>query len=463
MAKEKTKWCCKECGYETQKYAGMCFGCKKFGTLEESKYFTGPETKSSKTISQTSNKKSVRLDDVSEAGGDDATFSSGMQEFDRVMGKGITVGSLTLLGGSPGLGKSTLLSSVSETIANNVGTVLYVSGEESEKQMKKRMSGRMNIKNVNNFRVLYTNDMKTIEDEALDVKPVLMIVDSINTIGDQGINGDPGDLSQIKHCTNRLMAIAKGHNITTIVVGQVTKDNEIAGPKKLEHMVDTVLFLEGEKYSDLRLLRVNKNRFGSDQELGVFQMREEGMVEIPNPSEYLLANRPDNASGSAVICVSDTRPLLIEVQALVSTPPTQNVPPRRVTEGFSRNRMNMLTAVLERKAGATDLTWKDIYVNVVGGLDVEQPGADLGIAMAIYSSNMDKPIDSGTVVIGEIGLAGEVRQVSKIEQLVREAEKVGFTRCIIPLSSYERLKDKVSTMKLVPIKNIQEAIQSLFS
>lgn len=463
MAKEKTKWTCKECGYETGKYAGKCFGCNQFGTLEEERYFTGPETKSSKTITSQSKKRSVKLDEVSIEGGDDPTFSTGIAEFDRVLGHdGVTVGSLILLGGAPGLGKSTLLSSVCEHVSLNVGEVLYISGEESEKQMKKRMQGRMNIASHDRFRVLYTNDISTIEEEALRIAPHFLVVDSINTIGDRSVNGDPGDPSQIKHCTNRLMNIAKEHGITTIVVSQVTKDNEIAGPKKLEHMVDTVLFLEGEKYSDLRLLRVNKNRFGSDQELGVFQMREEGMVGISNPSEYLLANRPKNASGSSVVCVSDTRPLMIEVQALVSTPPTQNVPPRRVTEGFSRNRMNMLTAVLERKAGATDLSYKDIYVNVVGGLDVDHPGADLGVAMSIYSSNKDVIIPDGTVMIGEVGLAGEVRQVSKIEQLVREAEKVGFTTCLIPASSYERVRAVVSTINLKPVAHIREAVHTLF-
>jgi DNA repair protein RadA/Sms len=460
---KKSKFVCKECGYETYKAAGKCFGCGTFGSLREESYFTGKEkeTKSSKTIS-TNNKKAVYLHEVNE-GFVEQGFSSGIGELDRVLGGQITEGSLVLLGGDPGNGKSTLLSKVSDNVSKSE-KVFYASGEESEYQLKKRMQGRMKMSATNNnFKILFSRNLDEIETEALEYHPKLMILDSINTIGDPMVAGNPGDISQVRHCINRLMNLAKEHGITIFIIVQVTKNGDIKGPKELEHMVDTVLYLEGEKYSDLRLVRCRKNRFGSDMELGVFRMAEEGLIEVPNPSEYLLANRPEDSSGSGVVCISDTRPLLIEVQALVSTPVVPGTNPRRTAKGFSRNNLSILTAVLERKCNSRELSAKDIYVNVVGGMDVEEPGADLGVAMTIYSSNVNKVIDSSTVMIGEVGLAGEVRPVSRIEQLVREVHRVGFKQVIVPMGSFEQLKKlQTEDFLITPVRNLNDCIKVLF-
>ncbi|WP_088362803.1 DNA repair protein RadA [Bacillus cereus] len=458
--KKKTKFVCKVCGSETYKFGGKCFSCGEFNSLEEESYFIGQEkqTKSSKTIKKT-NKKAVSLNEVEE-GVIEKGFSSNISELDRVLGGHIVEGSLVLIGGSPGNGKSTLLSKASDNVASS-HKVLYASGEESVHQIKKRMT-RLNIESKENLKLLYSRDIDEIEEAALEIKPKLMILDSINAIGDSNISGDPGDIAQIKHCINRLLTLAKENGITIFIISQVTKDNEIAGPKKLEHYVDTTLFLEGEKYSDLRLLRVLKNRFGSNQEIGVFRMVDEGLIEVPNPSEYLLENRPKNASGSGVICISDSRPLLIEVQALVSPPVFQNAFPSRTSEGFPHNRLKILTAVLERKCGARELSAKDIYINVVGGIAVKEPGADLGIAMTIYSSNTNKIIDQDIVLIGEVGLAGEVRPVSKIEQLIKEAERVGFTKAIIPRGSLSQLSNHSLKIDLTPVSDLNECIKLLF-
>lgn len=462
MAK-KTKFVCKECGYETYKIAGKCFNCSAFGTLKEEEYFTGKdiEKKSAKTITS-NNKKALYLDEVSE-GVLDSGYSSRIGELDRVLGGQITEGSLIILSGDPGNGKSTLLSKVSENVSQE-RNVLYASGEESESQMKKRMQGRMKMSSDNKkFKIIFSRNIEEIEKETLEFDTKLLILDSINTVGDPLIGGNPGDISQVRHCINRLMNLAKENGITIFIIVQITKNGDIKGPKELEHMVDTVLFLEGEKYSDLRLIRCIKNRFGSSMELGVFRMAEEGLIEVPNPSEYLLANRPTDSSGSGVICISDTRPLLIEVQALVSAPVIPGTHPRRTSKGFSRNNLNILTAVLERKCNARELSAKDIYVNVVGGMDIEEPGADLGVAMTIYSSNINKVIDSSAVMIGEVGLAGEVRPVSRIEQLVKEVERVGFKNVIVPMGSYEALKKFQTTVfTITPVRNLNDCINILF-
>lgn len=461
MSKKSTKWVCKECGNEAVRYQGKCFACGEFNTLEEQTYFTGKEskTKSSKTIATTM-KKSVRLDEV-EDNYLEKGFTSGVKEFDRVCGGKITEGSFILIGGQPGQGKSTLLSTVSYNVSKH-HSVIYVSGEESENQMKKRLTTRMNIKTNDNFKILFTNDIENIEVESLDVKPKLLIVDSINTIGSKDIAGDPGDLSQMKHCTARLLKLAKDNGITIISVSQVTKDGDLAGPKKVEHMVDTVLYLEGDKYNDLRIVSVKKNRFGSDNEVGVFQMVSEGLKEIPNPSEYLLKNRPIGSSGSSVVCISDTRPLLIEVQALVSIPTFENSNPRRTSEGFSRNRLNLLIAVLEKHCNLKDLSFKDVFLNVVGGMSVKEPGSDLGVAMSIYSSIKNQVIPSDTLFVGEIGLAGEVRPATKIEQIIKEAERVGFKQIVIPAASHDVAKKAANKITLLPVRSLHETINRIF-
>jgi len=457
--KEKTVFACSNCGNETAKWSGKCFACNEWNTLVEQVDYTAKSAKGAKTIITDGNLKAKSLSEIEEV--QYKTIKTGMGELDRVLGDGLVHGSLVLISGEPGYGKSTLLSQVSSFISDHNGIVLYCSGEESESQIKKRMEERMKLF-PKNLKILHTKDIDIIEQNVNELKPVFLIVDSIQTLGDSTLNAEPGSISQVKMCTARLVNIAKGQGVTTFVVGQVNKDANIAGPKMLEHMVDTVLHLEGEKYNDLRLLRVHKNRFGNTSELGVFEMKEEGLSEVKNPSEYLLANRQANASGSAVICISDTRPLLIEVQGLVSPPVVQNSIPRRTSEGYSRNKLNIIIAVLEKRCGVP-LTYKDVYVNVVGGMEiVQEPGADLGVAMALYSSDKNTAIDPQTVIIGEIGLTGEVRPVGNIEQLVREAEKVGFTRCILPNRNHERVKDKVKSMKLFPVDTIQDAIAVLF-
>lgn len=460
MAKaEKTKFCCKDCGYETPKWAGVCFGCKAYGTLEEETYFTGKAAKGVKAILNDGNKKAKMFSEVTDL--DIERLITGIGEFDRVLGGGVVPGSMILISAEPGKGKSTILTQLSAIISKKYGKVVYFSGEESEKQIKVRAE-RLGIDITNpNLKVLYTKDMDVIDEVVEEEKPVFIIVDSIQTLGDPNSNGEPGSPSQIKTCTGRLGTIAKGKGVTTFIVGQVTKDNAIAGPKLLEHMVDTVLYLEGEKYNDLRLLRAQKNRFGSANELGVFQMQEEGLVEVKNPSEFLLSNRQAGESGSVVVCISDTRPLLIEVQALTTPVVVEGVPPRRTSEGFSRNRLSIILAVLEKK-NKIALSYKDVFINIVGGMEIEEPGADLGIAMALYSSDKNIPVDPQTLIIGEVGLTGEVRPVGQIEQLINEAEKVGFKHCILPERNYDRVKDKAKKMKLYPVKTVQNAIDILF-
>lgn len=461
MAKQKTIFACTSCGYEHPKWNGKCSGCGEWNTLVEHVDYSksSKAAKGTKTIITDGNDRAKTLDEIEEVSY--TTLDTGMGELNRVLGgKGIVHGSLVLISGDPGKGKSTILTQVASHISETYGKVLYVSGEESESQIKKRVTERMQL-NPANLNILHTKDIDVIEKNVLELKPIFLIVDSIQTVGDSTLTAEPGSISQVKMCTARLVNISKGQGVTTFIVGQVNKDANVAGPKMLEHMVDAVLHLEGEKFNDLRLLRVDKNRFGSTSELGVFEMKEKGLEEIKNPSEYLLSNRQTNISGSAIVCVSDTRPLLIEIQGLVSPPVVQNSIPRRTSEGYSRNKLNIILAVLEKRCKSA-LTYKDVYVNVVGGMAIEEPGADLGVAMALYSSDKNKPIDPQTVLMGEIGLSGEVRPVGNIEQLVREAEKVGFTKCVLPSKNFERVKDIVTTIKLYPVDTLKDAISILF-
>ena len=461
MAKgdKKTKFCCKDCGYETPKWAGVCFGCQAFGTLEEETYFTGKSAKGVKQIINDGNRKALTFAEVTEHDFD--RLETGIGELDRVLGSGMVPGSMVLISAEPGTGKSTLLTSLADIVSRKYGKVVYFSGEESEKQIKVRAE-RLGIDLTNpNVKLLHTKDMDVVDEVVEEENPVFIIIDSIQTLADPNANGEPGSPTQVKICTGRLGTIAKGKGVTTFIVGQVTKDNNIAGPKLLEHMVDTVLYLEGERYNDLRLLRAKKNRFGSANELGVFQMQEEGLVEVKNPSEFLLSNRANGESGSTVVCISDTRPLLIEVQALTTPVVVEGVSPRRTSEGFSRNRLSILLAVLEKK-NKVALSYKDVFVNIVGGMEVDEPGADLGVAMALYSSEKNIPVDPQTLIIGEVGLTGEVRPVGQIEQLINEAEKVGFKECILPEKNYDRVKGKAKKIKLHPVKSVQNAIDILF-
>lgn len=460
MAKQKTKFACKECGHETVKWYGKCPGCGKFNTMEEETYFTGKAKVGEAAFIKSGDGKAepIHLVKLIEHHG----FSSGIAELDRVLGGKIVNGSLVLLGGEPGKGKSTILLQVASWIANHVGPVLYVSGEESKSQTKIRWE-RLGA-DTERLYVIHSKNMDEIDAACEEIKPVFLIGDSIQTFADTNANGEVGSVSQVKACTNRFMYLSKTKGISTFIVAQVTKEGSIAGPRMLEHMVDTVLYLEGEKYNDLRLLRVHKNRFGSDQELGIFQMEPKGLVEITNPSEYLLENRAKDATGSVVVCISDTRPLLVEIQALVSPIVVEHASPRRTSQGFSRDKLSILLAVLEKKC-SVKVSFRDVYANVVGGMRIEEPGADLGMAMAIYSSEKNMSVDPKTLILGEVGLTGEVRPVTSCDQLVKEAQKVGFKRIILPQKNVDIFKAQGLTfpkVKLDGVETVSAAISALF-
>ena len=374
-------------------------------------------------------------------------------ELNRVLGGGLVNGSLVLLGGEPGIGKSTLILEVCDKINGN-GKVLYVSGEESAEQIKIR-ADRLNIKN-NNIMFLGETDIDIIEQTILEMSPKLVIIDSIQTMYSDEITSAAGSVSQVREITARIMRVCKGHSISTIIIGHVTKDGNIAGPRVLEHMVDTVLYLEGERYFSYRILRSVKNRFGSTNEIGMFEMQNEGMVEIKNPSSILISEREDNPAGSVIVAsMEGTRPLLIELQAL--TTPSVYGMPRRAANGIDYNRLTMLIAVLEKK-GRIPLGSQDVYLNVVSGIRLVEPAVDLGVVLVIASSFKNASIDKGIVVIGEVGLTGEVRSVNFIEKRLKECEKMGFKKCIIPESNRKLLKDKYD-MEIVGVRCVSEAMR----
>lgn len=465
MAKEKTIWACTSCGNEFSKWQGKCNFCGEWNTIKEAKALTGQAANAMRTaITAVGDETAERLSEIDQELFDG--FSTGMAELDRVFGGSLIKGSVTLLAGEPGRGKSTLLSSLAEHVANNTGPVLYSSGEESKGQGRKRFQERMNLMSDDIY-LLHTRNIESIENNINDIQPVLVIVDSIQMVADPNITSAVGGVTQVNACAARLIHTAKTLNIAIVIVGQVLKDNSIAGPRQLEHMVDTVLYLEGEKTNDLRLVRVEKNRFGSTMELGVFQMKSNALEEVTDPSEFSLSDRPKDASGSVVTCISDTRPILVEMQALVSPPVVQGTFPKRRAYGFDVKRLDIVLGVLEKRLHKHKLAYKDIIVNVAGGMKIqEQPGVDLSVAVAIYSSEIEKAIDSSgdtkTMVIGEIGLVGEVRPVANVEQLVKEAERCGFSHCVLPKRSYEQIKDAVKTITLIPVTTVEEAINKLF-
>ena len=450
MAKGKaTAFFCKECGYESAKWMGQCPGCREWNTFVEEPVVK----KKSRGISEiTSMGVRVKPSPVSEISLDeDDRLKTNIEELDRVLGGGIIKGSLILVGGDPGIGKSTLLLQTCKNLADDGRRVLYISGEESLKQIKLRANriGEFSDKLL----LLCETDLQRMEEAIKESEPEVVIVDSIQTICDGNIDSAPGSVSQVRESTNRLMQIAKGLGISIFIVGHVTKEGVVAGPRVLEHMVDTVLYFEGDRYAAYRLLRGVKNRFGSTNEIGVFEMRAEGLREVRNPSEYMLEGRPENASGSVVACsLEGTRPILVEIQALVSK--TNFGMPRRTAAGTDYNRVNLLMAVLEKRLGYP-LSDYDAYVNIAGGLKISEPALDLGIVIAIISSYRDRIIDERTIVFGEVGLSGEVRAVSNPEQRVLEALKLGFTTCIMPQVSLDSIT-KPEGIKLIGIKNIKD-------
>lgn len=455
MAKGKhnTIFFCQNCGYESAKWLGQCPGCKEWNTLVEETVVTGSVKKQSGAGSSTrsgQNKPAI-LSEISLQ--EEDRISTKIQELDRVMGGGIVAGSLTLVGGDPGIGKSTLLLQVCRNLAQAGREVLYVSGEESLKQIKLRANriGEFN----EHLKLLCETSLQNIQETIQRSKPEVVIIDSIQTMYHEEISSAPGSVSQVREATSVLLQLAKGLNVSIFIVGHVTKEGTVAGPRVLEHMVDTVLYFEGDRNASYRILRGVKNRFGSTNEIGVFEMAGDGLKEVPNPSEFMLNGKPEDASGSVVVCsMEGTRPILIEIQALVCH--SNFGIPRRQTTGTDFNRVNLLMAVLEKRLGLQMGNY-DAYVNIAGGIRIQEPAIDLGIAMAIVSSFKNRAIDSEMLAIGEVGLSGEVRAVSQIQTRVQEAKKLGFTTCIIPQVCMESVKE-IKGIKVIGVGNVREAM-----
>lgn len=448
MAKTKQVFFCQECGYESSKWQGQCPGCKSWNTFVEEKVVTGVSKGGVKREAASP----TNILEVTTT--EDTRISTGMKELDRVLGGGIVRGSLTLVGGDPGIGKSTILLQVCRNLTLTGVKILYVSGEESLQQIKIR-ADRLGGFDKEMLLLSETN-LDSISGAITKVNPEVVIIDSIQTMYLDEVGSTAGSVSQVREVTGQLMRIAKQMNIAIFIVGHVTKEGTVAGPRTLEHMVDTVLYFEGEKNAIYRILRGVKNRFGSTNEIGVFEMKDTGLYEVDNPSEVMLAGRPLDASGSVVVCsMEGTRPILIEIQALVSGS-NFNLP-RRTSVGMDYNRVNMLMAVLEKRAGLM-LSGSDAYVNLAGGIKLSEPAIDLGVIMALVSSFRNIPVDSQTIIFGEVGLSGEVRGVSMAAQRVKEAAKMGFTTCILPSINCEGI-DAPKGMKLIGVRNVSEALE----
>ena len=454
MAKIKTSYICSECGFESPKWYGKCPSCGEWNTLNEE--LNSQQTKNSFSNSFSTVNQVLALDDI--CGENDERIPTKIEEFDRVLGGGIVKGSLVLLSGDPGIGKSTILLQICQNLGSKGQKILYVSGEESANQIKLR-AVRIGVTTKNVF-ILSQTDLATIVECIKAEKPDIVIIDSIQTMVYEQVNSSAGSITQVRECTNVFMHTAKGLGIPIFIVGHVNKDGAIAGPKVLEHIVDTVLYFEGERNYSYRILRGVKNRFGSTNEIGVFEMTADGLKEVLNPSLMMISGRPKNTSGTCVACVMEgTRPILAEVQGLVCA--TGFGTPRRMSTGFDYNRMSMLLAVLEKRAGYF-FNNMDAYVNVVGGLKLDEPAADLTVALALVSSLKDKAVDDKTIAFGEVGLAGEIRAVNNCEQRIAEAKRLGFERCIIPFHNYKSITNSLkSTFDIIPVRNIREAFSAL--
>lgn len=454
MAKIKTSYICSECGFESPKWYGKCPSCGEWNTLNEELNTQQPKSGLSNSFSALN--QVLALDDI--CGENDERIPTKIEEFDRVLGGGIVKGSLVLLSGDPGIGKSTILLQICQNLGSKGQRILYVSGEESANQIKLR-AVRIGV-TTNNLFILSQTDLATIVECIKAEKPDIVIIDSIQTMVYEQVNSSAGSITQVRECTNVFMHTAKGLGIPIFIVGHVNKDGAIAGPKVLEHIVDTVLYFEGERNYSYRILRGVKNRFGSTNEIGVFEMTADGLKEVLNPSLMMISGRPKNTSGTCVACVMEgTRPILAEVQGLVCA--TGFGTPRRMSTGFDYNRMSMLLAVLEKRAGYF-FNNMDAYVNVVGGLKLDEPAADLTVALALVSSLKDKAVDDKTIAFGEVGLAGEIRAVNNCEQRIAEAKRLGFERCIIPFHNYKSITNSLkSTFNIIPVRNIREAFSAL--
>lgn len=455
MAKVKSVYVCRECGYETSKWNGKCPNCGEWNTFEEC------QTTTHKTASGSS----VSIRDISDsilnisnvdASFDEVRYSTGLNELDRVLGGGLVKGSLVLLGGEPGIGKSTMLLQICEYMGED-HTILYVSGEESVRQIKLRAQ-RLGVKNENLY-LLAQTDCEAICSVISKEKPEIVIIDSIQTMNISGISSAQGSISQVRECTNMFMRTAKNEEIPMFIVGHVNKDGAIAGPKVMEHIVDCVLYFEGQRNLSYRILRAVKNRFGSTNEIGVFEMANKGLVEVENPSMMLLSGRPTDVSGCCVACIMEgSRPIMAEVQALVSK--SGFSAPRRTCTGFDYNRMSIIIAVLEKRLGYF-FGGLDVYINIVGGFKLDEPAADLSIALALYSSLTDKVVNDKTIAFGEIGLGGELRNISHAEQRLSEAQRMGFEKCILPAHSLKGVDISKYSMKIVGVRSIKSAFNEI--
>ena len=453
MAKGKTStvFFCQSCGYESPKWMGQCPGCREWNTFVE-------ETVEKKSAAKAHERRAaggpVCLSSIETK--DEERVTTQMQELDRVLGGGIVPGSLVLVGGDPGIGKSTLLLQMCQKLADDGHEVLYISGEESLKQIKLRAEriGQFSDK----LRLFCETNLELIGDTIRSSKPEVVIIDSIQTMYNEDVSSAPGSVSQVRESTSVLMQLAKGLGISIFIVGHVTKEGTVAGPRVLEHMVDTVLYFEGDRHASYRILRAVKNRFGSTNEIGVFEMRETGLTEVENPSQFMLNGRPEEASGSIVACsMEGTRPILLEIQALVAR--SQLAMPRRTAAGMDYNRVSLLLAVLEKRLNL-HLSGSDVYVNIAGGIRINEPAIDLGVVLAIVSSSRDRAIDEKVLAFGEVGLSGEVRAVSQAAQRVQEAKKLGFTTVILPEVCREQIGE-VKGVRLIGVRSVGDAVQAI--
>lgn len=451
--KQKTTFFCKECGFESPKWLGQCPGCKEWDSFVEEPVV---KTAAGRSVTVTEHREPSKLSEI--VTNDEVCTLTGIGELDRVLGGGIVTGSLVLVGGDPGIGKSTLLLQMCKQLAEAGKDVLYVSGEESVKQIKMR-ADRLGTFQKELF-LLSETDLDIVTEVIGRKKPEIVIIDSIQTMYREEIGSAPGSVSQVRETTSTLMRLAKSLPVSIFIVGHVTKEGVVAGPRVLEHMVDTVLYFEGDGGASYRFLRGVKNRFGSTDEIGVFEMRGNGLVEVPNPSEYMLAGKPKQAPGSIVVCsIEGTRPILIEVQALVCQ--TNFNMPRRTSTGTDYNRVNLLMAVIEKRMGVR-MGDCDAYINVAGGMRIHEPALDLGIILALLTSYRNQSLDDETICFGEVGLAGEVRAVNMAEQRVLEAAKLGFKRCILPKVNCRQLaltKEQTRGLELVGIESIHELLE----
>ena len=451
MAKGKNNvFFCQECGYESSKWVGQCPACKAWNTMVEEIV----DKKSSVTHRHITEVQVAKLNDVQSSS--EKRMDTHIEELNRVLGGGIVPGSLVLVGGDPGIGKSTLLLQTCKSLSDQKIAVLYISGEESLQQIKMR-ADRIGIFS-DEMTLLCETNLDLIQGVIEERKPQVVVIDSIQTMFRENVNSAPGSVSQVREATSVLMRLAKEQGIAIFVVGHVTKEGTVAGPRVLEHMVDTVLYFEGDRYASYRILRAVKNRFGSTNEIGVFEMCQSGLREVPNPSEYMLDGKPKNASGSIVVCTMEgTRPLLVEIQALVCH--SAFGMPRRTAAGVDYNRVNLLMAVLEKNVGVR-LADQDAYINIAGGMKVSEPATDLGLVLAIISSFRNRPIAEDMICFGEVGLSGEVRSVNMVEQRIAEAHKLGFKQCILPKVCMKNIQ-KPDGMLLKGVENVREALEIL--